>query len=346
MNFNEIENVNVESIEPVFPPYYFKMQKCKRDNQTLKEIYQFVKESRETINKIISREDKRLLIILGPCSIHDPKSALEFAKKLKVYQEKNQEKYFMVMRVYFEKPRTTVGWKGLVYDPELNDSGNINLGLEVCRNLLLDINELKIPCASEFLDVFTPEYFADLISWGAIGARTTESQLHRQLASGLSCPIGFKNGSDGNIQIAIDAIKSASNKHIFFGINDDGNIIKVSTKGNQNLHLILRGGIEPNYYSEKIKKYNKILKENDLNPYVLVDCSHGNSFKQASNQIMVFKDILFQLETTKNKIFGLMLEVNLKFGKQTLKNPKDLEYGKSITDECISIDDLRIIFNF
>ena len=323
MNFTDVENVNVESIEPVYPPYYFKLQKCKREN--LKEIYQFVKESRETINKIISREDPRLLLILGPCSIHDVTSALEFGRKLKELREQEniKEKYFIVMRVYFEKPRTTVGWKGLVYDPELNDSGNINLGLEMCRNLLLDLNTLKIPCASEFLDVFTPEYFADLISWGAIGARTTESQLHRQLASGLSCPIGFKNGSDGNIQIAIDAIKSAQNKHVFFGINDDGNIIKVSTKGNPNLHIILRGSNEkPNY--QDIKQYNKLLKKNDLNPYLMVDCSHGNSNKSASNQVAVFREVMYQITELKHQVFGLMLEVNLKFGKYNT----DYKFGK------------------
>jgi len=347
MNFNPIENVNIKLIDPVLPPYYFKMQKCKRNN--IKDIHKFVGESRDIIKKIYNGEDKRKLLIIGPCSIHDPKSALEFASKLKVFQEKVKTKFFVVMRTYFEKPRTTIGWKGLVYDPDLDNSIKINKGLEICRNLLLDINELKVPCSLEFLDVFTPEYFTDLISWGAIGARTTESPLHRHLASGLSCPIGFKNGSRGNIDIGISALETVINKNYFLGINDDGNIIKIETRGNKYCHMVLRGGIEPNYDKKSIETITNKLKDNNVYSKVLIDCSHGNSCKSANNQIKVINNLLWQIEETKNKnkILGLMIEANLKFGKQSLdkiKDPSNLVYGVSITDECISFEQLEEIF--
>lgn len=347
MNFSQVENVNVEMIDPVLPPYFFKLQKCKRSN--IKDIHLFVKESRNTIKNIYQGLDKRKLLIVGPCSIHDTKAALEFATKLKVFQDKVKDKFFVIMRTYFEKPRTTIGWKGLVYDPDLDNSIKINKGLEICRNLLLDINELGIPCSLEFLDVFTPEYFSDLISWGAIGARTTESPLHRHLASGLSCPIGFKNGSRGNIDIGIDALKTVVKKNYFLGINDDGNIIKVETKGNQFCHLVLRGGTEPNFDKISVENITNKLKDNSVYSKVLIDCSHGNSCKSGMNQIKVIDNVLWQINETKNKdnILGLMIETNLKFGKQNLdeiKDPSKLEYGVSITDECISFEQLESLF--
>jgi len=347
MNFNNLENVNVEMVDPVLPPYYYKLQKCRRENIT--KIHNFVKESRDTVKNIYQGKDKRKLLIVGPCSIHNIESALEFATKLKVFQEKVKDRFFVIMRTYFEKPRTTIGWKGLVYDPDLDNSIKINKGLEICRNLLLDINDMGVPCALEFLDVFTPEYFADLITWGAIGARTTESPLHRHLASGLSCPIGFKNGSNGEIDIGIAALQTVIKKNYFFGINDDGNIIKVETKGNTYCHMVLRGGKEPNYNKESVNKITKQLENNNVYDKVMIDCSHGNSCKNANNQIKVIENVLWQLEETENKdkILGLMIEANLKFGKQNLdeiKEPSKLEYGVSITDECISFDQLNELF--
>jgi len=299
--------------------------------------------TRATIKRIMAQQDDRLLVVIGPCSIHDPKAALEYAERLIKQREKYADTLEVVMRVYFEKPRTTVGWKGLINDPGLDESYRIDEGLRLARQLLLDINKLGLPAGGEFLDTISPQYIGDLISWGAIGARTTESQVHRELASGISAPIGFKNGTDGNIRIATDAIISASRPHHFLSVHKNGQVAIVATTGNQDCHVILRGGKTPNYDVASVEAACQELEVQKLAPTLMIDCSHANSSKQHERQVDVAKDIAGQIGGGSRKIFGVMVESHLKAGAQKFNAGKDdpskLEYGQSITDACIGWDD-------
>jgi 3-deoxy-7-phosphoheptulonate synthase len=302
-----------------------------------------IAKTRQTIHRIMAGKDDRLLVVIGPCSIHDPAAAVEYAKRLKEQREQFKDTLEIVMRVYFEKPRTTVGWKGLINDPYLDESFRIDEGLRIARQLLIEINRLGLPAGSEFLDVISPQYIGDLISWGAIGARTTESQVHRELASGLSAPIGFKNGTDGNIRIATDAIQAASRGHHFLSVHKNGQVAIVQTQGNKDCHVILRGGKTPNYDAESVAQACADLEAAKLPATLMVDCSHANSSKQHEKQIDVTRDIAGQIKTGSHRIFGVMLESHLTAGAQKFTPGKDqacdLEYGKSITDACLGWDD-------
>jgi 3-deoxy-7-phosphoheptulonate synthase len=306
-------------------------------------VEKLVADTRERIRQIMTGQDDRLLVIIGPCSIHDPAAALEYARRLKVLRDQHADTLEIVMRVYFEKPRTTVGWKGLINDPYLDESYRIDEGLRMARQLLLEINRMGMPAGSEFLDVISPQYLGDLIAWGAIGARTTESQVHRELASGLSAPIGFKNGTDGNIRIASDAIQSASRPHHFLSVHKNGQVAIVETKGNPDCHLILRGGKTPNYSAAHVEAACKDLEAAKLPATLMVDCSHANSSKQHQKQIEVAADIGAQISGGSRSIFGVMVESHLNAGAQKFTPGKDdsakLAYGQSITDACIGWDD-------
>lgn len=299
--------------------------------------------TRKHIRQIIAGKDDRLLVIMGPCSIHDPAAALEYARRLKAQRDRYADTLEIVMRVYFEKPRTTVGWKGLINDPYLDESYRIDEGLRIGRQLLLEINRLGMPAGSEFLDVISPQYLGDLIAWGAIGARTTESQVHRELSSGLSAPIGFKNGTDGNIRIATDAIQAAARPHHFLSVHKNGQVAIVETKGNKDCHVILRGGKAPNYSAADVAAACKDLEAAKLPPTLMVDCSHANSSKQHQKQIEVARDIAAQLAGGSRSVFGVMVESHLTAGAQKFSPGKDdpskLAYGQSITDACIGWDD-------
>ncbi len=300
--------------------------------------------ARSDIEKILRSEDDRLVVITGPCSIHDPKAALEYASKLKVLREKYQDTLHVIMRVYFEKPRTTVGWKGLINDPYLDGSFAISDGLRIGRKLMLDVNNLGVPVAVEFLDILSPQYFDDLISWGAIGARTTESQLHREMASGLSCPVGFKNNTDGSIKIAIDAIQAAKAEHSFLSVTKFGHSAICRTTGNDYCHLILRGGKNsPNYAHEFVVEADEALAKAKLPQKVMIDFSHANSSKQFKKQIEVATNVCSQLAAGDETIFGVMIESNLVEGRQDCKDPKTLTYGQSITDACIGWSDTELV---
>jgi 3-deoxy-7-phosphoheptulonate synthase len=300
-----------------------------------------VASARAQADAILRGEDDRLLAVVGPCSIHDPEAALEYAAKLKAEAERLKDDVFVIMRVYFEKPRTTVGWKGLINDPNLDDSFDINHGLRVARGLLLDLANMGVPAGTEFLDTISPQYIADLISWGAIGARTTESQVHRELASGLSMPVGFKNGTGGSIQIALDAIQSASNPHHFLSVTKQGVSAIFSTSGNESCHLILRGGkTGPNYEKASIDESAAMLREQNLPESVMVDCSHGNSLKDFRNQPLVAKSLAHQIAAGCKVITSVMIESNLVEGNQKLtKDLKALKHGQSITDACLGWED-------
>lgn len=296
-------------------------------------------QSRNAIHNILNDKDDRLLVVVGPCSIHDPEAAIEYGKRLKVLRDELGDKLEIVMRVYFEKPRTTVGWKGLINDPYLNDTFKLNDGLRIGRKLLLDLTDMGMPTASEFLDMITPQYVADLISWGAIGARTTESQVHRELASGISCPVGFKNGTDGNIKIASDAIRSASASHHFLSVTKYGHSAIVETAGNKDCHIILRGGKEPNYSEAHVAEIKDQLEESGLPKKVMIDFSHANSSKQFKRQMVVSEDVAAQVARGDKAIFGVMIESHLVEGRQDLIDGKAEVYGQSITDACIGWED-------
>ena len=300
-------------------------------------------DARAAIRRIMQRKDDRLLVIMGPCSIHDPVAAVEYARRLKAQRDKYADTLEIVMRVYFEKPRTTVGWKGLINDPYLDESYRIDEGLRIGRQLLLEINRLGMPGGSEFLDVISPQYIGDLISWGAIGARTTESQVHRELASGLSAPIGFKNGTDGNLKIAIDAIQAASRPHHFLSVHKNGQVAIVETRGNKDCHVILRGGKTPNYDAASVAAACKEIEAAKLDCTLMVDCSHANSSKQHEKQVEVARDIAQQMKGGNRCIFGVMVESHLNAGAQKFSPGKDdpakLAYAQSITDACIGWDD-------
>lgn len=323
------DDLHIDKIRPLISPAIL-MEELPLTDETV----QLIGETRAHIVNLLKGDDKRLLVIVGPCSIHDERAALEYADKLKEAADRYQDDLLIVMRVYFEKPRTTVGWKGLINDPDLNDSFNINKGLHVARRLLLTINEMGLPAAAEFLDTITPQYIADLISWGAIGARTTESQVHRELASGLSAPIGFKNGTDGNIQIALDAIRAAAQPHQFLSVTKQGLSAIVVTKGNGGCHLILRGGNSgPNHGPEAITETIERLEKSGLDPRVLVDCSHGNSGKDPEKQPSVADECRENI--INGRIFGLMIESHLVGGNQKATPGCELVYGQSITDGCL-----------
>lgn len=296
-------------------------------------------ESRHAIHNILQDKDDRLLVIIGPCSIHDTEAALEYGKRLKVLRDELKDNLEVVMRVYFEKPRTTVGWKGLINDPYLDDTYQLNDGLRIGRKLLLDLTDAGMPTASEFLDMITPQYVGDLISWGAIGARTTESQVHRELASGLSCPVGFKNGTDGNIKIATDACSSSGAAHHFLSVTKYGHSAIVETAGNPDCHIILRGGKQPNYSAEDVTSVKSQLAEQGLRQKVMIDFSHANSSKQFQRQMVVADDVSAQLAAGEDAIFGVMIESHLNEGRQDLVDGKAANYGQSITDACIGWED-------
>jgi 3-deoxy-7-phosphoheptulonate synthase len=302
-----------------------------------------VSDTRKAIRRIMTAQDDRLLVVIGPCSIHDPAAAIDYARKLLKTREHYADTLEIVMRVYFEKPRTTVGWKGLINDPYLDESFKIDEGLRMARQLLLQINQLGLPAGSEFLDVISPQYIGDLISWGAIGARTTESQVHRELSSGLSAPIGFKNGTDGNIKIATDAIQAAARPHHFLSVHKNGQVAIVETAGNPDCHVILRGGKGPNYDAESVAAACRDLEAAKLHPSLMVDFSHANSSKQHERQVVVAEDIAAQVAGGSRRVFGVMVESHLCAGAQKFTPGKDdpskLTYGQSITDACIGWDD-------
>ena len=315
------------------------------DQPISKEAAELVFNSRHCISKILSREDKRLIVVVGPCSIHDTAAAKDYAGKLLEQTENFKDQLQIVMRVYFEKPRTTVGWKGLINDPDLDNSFKINKGLAISRQLLRDLTDMGICAGTEFLDVITPQYIGDLISWGAIGARTTESQVHRELASGLSCPVGFKNSTNGSVQVAADAIGSAFNPHRFLSVTKEGQVAAFTSTGNKDCHVILRGGTKPNYQSEDIESVSQVLKASNLLETIMVDMSHGNSSKQHKKQLEVCSDISNQIASGEHRITGVMIESNIEEGNQSSNDKANLIYGKSITDACINWEDTVICLN-
>ncbi len=302
-------------------------------------VAETVMSTRQRIARILAGEDKRLLVIIGPCSLHDPAAALDYAARLKVLRDKYQSRLEIVMRAYFEKPRTVVGWKGLISDPDLDGSFRVNRGLEVARKLLLDINALGMPTATEFLDMVIGQFIADLISWGAIGARTTESQIHREMASALSCPVGFKNGTDGNIRIAVDAIRAARVSHMFLSPDKQGQMTIYQTSGNPGGHIILRGGRQPNYHAEDIAEATAALNEHRLPPQLVIDFSHGNCLKQHQRQKEVADSVSGQIRNGSAAIAGVMIESFLQEGTQKVLPDTPLTYGQSITDPCLGWDD-------
>jgi 3-deoxy-7-phosphoheptulonate synthase len=328
------DDIRIREIKELLPPSH-----VIREFPTTEKAAETVFRTRENIHRILHGADDRLLVVIGPCSIHDPKAALEYARLLAEQRMRLDRDLAIVMRVYFEKPRTTVGWKGLINDPRLDNSFRINEGLRLARGLLLDIAEIGLPTATEFLDMITPQYIADLISWGAIGARTTESQVHRELASGLSCPVGFKNGTDGNVRIAIDAIKAAASPHHFLSVTKAGHSAIVSTNGNEDCHIILRGGKSTNYDAASVDLAGREIAAAGLAARLMIDFSHANSQKKPENQLLVGADVAAQLATGEERICGVMIESHLKEGRQDLLPGKTLEYGVSITDGCLGWDD-------
>ncbi len=324
------DDLRIRRLEPLTPPaQLLAMLPCDDDASDT------VSASRDALHAILHGHDDRLAVVVGPCSIHDPAAAIEYAQKLKPLRDALGGELEIVMRVYFEKPRTTVGWKGLINDPDLDGSFNINKGLRMARGLLRDINKLGLPAGCEFLDTISPQYLADLVAWGAIGARTTESQVHRELASGLSCPVGFKNGTDGNIKIAADAVGAASNPHHFLSVTKQGDSAIVATAGNPDCHIILRGGKQPNYDAASIDDACQVLEKSALPARLMVDASHANSLKNPENQPKVIEDIAVQLEAGEQRIVGVMIESNLVGGRQELVTGRPLVRGQSITDGCI-----------
>ena len=331
---NKTADIRINGIDELLPPIAH-LYELPLDDK----VAELVESTRNQIADLIHGRDKRLLAVIGPCSIHDPKAALEYAHRLLPLRQKYEKELLIVMRVYFEKPRTTVGWKGLINDPYLNGTFDINFGLRQARRLLLDLNNLGMPASTEFLDMITPQYYADLISWGAIGARTTESQVHRELASGLSCPVGFKNGTDGNLKIAIDAIGAASHPHHFLSVTKAGHSAIVHTAGNPDCHAILRGGKEPNYSAEHVKAAAEQLVKAGVMPKLMVDFSHANSRKDYTRQMEVARDVAAQLQTGEQNIMGIMVESHLVEGRQD----KPETYGQSITDACIGWEDTEAL---
>jgi 3-deoxy-7-phosphoheptulonate synthase len=337
----DTDDLRIQSLHPLLPPAIL-MEELPLGEKAS----EIVTEGRRNADRVVQGEDDRLLVIVGPCSIHDTKAALEYGEKLIKAKERLQEDLVIVMRVYFEKPRTTVGWKGLINDPEIDGSFRINHGLRVARKLLIDLAELGLPAGSEFLDTIVPQFTADLIAWGAIGARTTESQVHRELASGLSMPVGFKNGTDGSIQIAIDAVGASGQKHHFLSVTKQGLAAIVETKGNESSHLILRGSNKgPNFDEKSIAAVTDKLTEKKLRPSVMVDCSHGNSNKDHRKQPEVAANLAEQISNGSTAVFGVMLESHLVEGKQSYNNASAATYGQSITDACLSWEETEPILD-
>jgi len=336
----KVNDLHIDNVQPLIPPIELK-QRFPLSDESAELVY----ESRETVKKIISREDPRILGIIGPCSIHDTQGALEYAHKLNELREQVKDRIYIIMRVYFEKPRTTLGWRGLIVDPLLDGSYDIAFGLETARKTLLEITSLGLPAGSEMLDPYVPQYIDDLVSWAAIGARTTESQTHRNLASGLSMPVGFKNGTSGNLELAVNAMESATHPASFIGIDAEGNTSVLNTTGNDVCHLILRGGRGgPNYHEEDVENAEEMMRKAKLSPSVVVDCSHENSGKKSPRQQRVLRSIIDQVSHGQPVLSGFMLESNLFEGSQ--KIPEDLsllKYGVSVTDECIGWEETKRI---
>jgi 3-deoxy-7-phosphoheptulonate synthase len=333
------DDLRIKEIKELVPPAH-----VLREFPVSEKAARLVSETREEVHRVLHGADDRLVVIAGPCSIHDTKAAKEYASRLLEVRRELAEDLLVIMRVYFEKPRTTVGWKGLINDPHLNGSFNINEGLRIARALLLEINETGMPAGCEFLDMITPQYIADLVSWGAIGARTTESQIHRELASGLSCPVGFKNGTDGNIRIAVDAIRAAQAPHHFLSVTKAGHTAIVSTRGNEDCHIILRGGKQPNYDAASVDAAAKGLAEAGLAARLMIDFSHANSSKKPEKQADVGRDVAAQVGAGDDRIIGIMVESHLVAGRQDLIPGKELTYGQSITDGCLGWDESCALF--
>ena len=327
-------NKRISSIDPILPPQEL-LAKLPLGSET----ESLITKTRESISEILHKRSNRFLVVAGPCSVHDPASAIEYAQRLSVLRKQYSEQLEIIMRVYFEKPRTTIGWKGLINDPDLNQSYNVDKGLAVARKVLLDINDLGVPAGCEFLDAVTGQYYADLVSWGAIGARTTESQVHRELASGLSCPVGFKNGTNGNIDIAADAVIAAQSKHIFLSPTEAGTTALFTTNGNEDGHIILRGGTEPNYDADSVNAAKEVLNTRGIQTGIMVDFSHANSRKQFKNQLTVGEDIARQIANGNRELVSCMIESHLVEGRQDTAPEKTLVYGQSITDACINFSD-------
>ena len=334
------DDVRIAGLEEVLAPSEL-LAKIPLNAEASQVIYQ----NRHEASEIIHGDNKRLLCIVGPCSIHDPESAIEYAGKLAELSKVLQERLCIIMRVYFEKPRTTIGWKGLINDPHLNGSFDINEGLDVARRLVSDITDMHLGIGTEYLDPITPQYLGDLISWSAIGARTTESQIHRQLASGLSCPVGFKNSTSGDVQIAVDAVKSANNSHIFMSVTKEGHSAIFQTEGNPDCHVILRGGNGTNYDQESVTRTRTMLEASDVTNQIMVDMSHANSEKNHERQRVVCDSICDQVKTGSRDIMGVMIESHLVEGKQNIGNGTNLTYGQSITDACLGWSDTESCLN-
>jgi len=335
----QTDDVRIKKIKDLLPPVAL-LERFPASEKATKSVLS----GRTAIHNIFTGKEDRLLVVIGPCSIHDPEAALEYGQRLAKLREKYKSSLEIVMRVYFEKPRTTVGWKGLINDPYMDNSFKLNEGLRIGRELLLNLNELDLPTAGEFLDMITPQYMADFMCWGAIGARTTESQVHRELASGLSCPVGFKNGTDGTIKIAIDAIGSAAASHHFLSVNKFGHAAIVETTGNKDCHIILRGGNKAtNFDADSVKAVTEQLASSGLNTKVMIDFSHANSSKKFENQMLVSTDVSEQISQGDHNIFGVMVESHLVEGNQKLVDGKAQTYGQSITDACIGWDDTETL---
>ena len=332
--------MRIKEIKELVPPSH-----VLRDLGLTEKAAKTVVEARQQIHRILHGADDRVVVIIGPCSIHDVKAAKEYAGLLSETRQKLGRELLILMRVYFEKPRTTVGWKGLINDPRLDGSFSINEGLRIARQLLLDVNESGVPVGCEFLDMITPQYIGDLVAWGAIGARTTESQVHRELASGLSCPVGFKNGTDGNIRIAVDAIRAAQAPHHFLSVTKGGHSAIVSTTGNEDCHIILRGGKQPNYDAASVDAAAKGLAEAGIPARLMIDFSHGNSSKNPQKQLDVGRDVATQVAAGDERIFGIMMESHLKGGRQDLVPGRELQYGVSITDGCVGWEESRALLD-
>ncbi|HET9217378.1 MAG TPA: 3-deoxy-7-phosphoheptulonate synthase AroG [Terriglobia bacterium] len=328
------DDLRIREIRELSPP-----DDIRKEFPLTENAAQVTYETRRAVHRVLHGADDRLLVIVGPCSIHDPKAALEYASQLKTQKERFADELVVVMRVYFEKPRTTVGWKGLINDPYLDGSFCINDGVRIARELLLKLNDLGVPAGVEFLDMISPQYISDLVSWGAVGARTTESQLHRELASGLSCPVGFKNGTDGNLKIAVDAIRTSQHPHCFLSVTKEGHSAIVHTTGNEDCHVILRGGKKPNYDAASVELASKQLSAAGLAKRLMIDMSHSNSEKDFKKQILVGHAVAEQIAAGDDRIMGVMIESHLKEGRQDLLPGKELCYGMSITDACIGWED-------
>ena len=333
MNYQN-DDLRIKEIKELLPPVAL-LEKYPATDMAAKTV----SHARQAIHNILNKSDDRLLVVIGPCSIHDTEAAKEYAARLLTLREELSDSLEVVMRVYFEKPRTTVGWKGLINDPHMDGSFQINDGLRIARKLLVDINDTGLPAAGEFLDMITPQYVADLMSWGAIGARTTESQVHRELSSGLSCPVGFKNGTDGTIKVAIDAINAASAPHCFLSVTKYGHSAIVETSGNGDCHIILRGGKEPNYSAHHVNAVKAGLEKAGLDAQVMIDFSHANSSKQFQKQLVVSDDVAQQIAGGEKAIIGVMIESHLVEGNQNLESGEPLVYGQSVTDACIGWED-------